>query len=97
MLERMQSTKEEIADSLAHGLFLLIAVICTPFLVAKSIKTNDNLSIITTCIFAVIVILVYFISTLYHAMPRSRTKNILRLIDYGAIYLLIAGAYTLPD
>jgi hemolysin III len=94
MLERSQSIKEEIANSLAHGLFLLAAVIFSPILIAKSIHTNDNLSILTTCIFAVTVILVYFISTLYHVMPRNKAKDKLRLIDYGAIFLLIAGTYT---
>jgi hemolysin III len=94
MLERRQSINEEIANSLTHGLFLLAAVICSPILIAKSIQTKDNISIITTSVFAAVVILVYFISTLYHAMPRNRAKDKLRLIDYGAIFLLIAGTYT---
>ena len=94
MIERSQTFREEIANSIAHGLFLLAAVIGSPFLIAKSIETDSNLTILTTCIFAVSVILVYFISTLYHAMPKNRAKDILRLVDYGAIYLLIAGTYT---
>jgi hemolysin III len=94
MLERRQSIREEIANSLTHGIFLLAAVIGSPILIAKSLQTQDNLNIVATIIFAASVILVYFISTLYHAMPRNRTKDILRLVDYGSIYLLIAGTYT---
>lgn len=94
MLERRQSVREEIANSITHGIFLLAAVICSPILIAKSLQTQDNLNIVATSIFAASVILVYFISTLYHAMPRNKTKDKLRLIDYGAIFLLIAGSYT---
>jgi hemolysin III len=36
----------------------------------------------------------YLTSTLYHAWPRTRAKRILRLLDHGAIFLLIAGTYT---
>ncbi len=94
MIERSQTLREEIANSIAHGLFLLFAIIGSPFLIAKSVKTNDNLVIITATIFAVAVIFVYLVSTIYHAMPKNRAKEILRLVDYGAVYLLIAGTYT---
>ena len=94
MLDREQSLGEEIANSITHGLFLLALVTFTPILIAKSIQTKNIISIITTSIFATTVLTVYFISTLYHAMPKNRTKDILRIVDHGAIYLLIAGTYT---
>ena len=94
MIERHQTKGEEIANSLTHGLFLIAAVIVMPLLVAKSIRTENNLIVIATGIFVVTVILVYFISTLYHAMPRNRNKERMRIVDHGAIYLLIAGTYT---
>ena len=94
MIERHQSIVEEIANSVTHGVFLLAAVSTTPILIAKSIQTKDSLIIVTTSIFVTTVILVYFISTLYHAIPRNKTKDILRIVDHGAIYLLITGTYT---
>ncbi len=94
MIERNQTKSEEIANSITHGLFLIAALIAMPLLVAKSIRTENNLIITATSIFAVTVILVYFISTLYHTMPRNKTKETLRIVDHGAIYLLIAGTYT---
>lgn len=94
MIERDQTKNEEIANSITHGLFLIAAVITLPILVAKSIRTENNLIITATCIFVVAVILVYFISTLYHAMPRNKNKERMRIVDHGAIYLLIAGTYT---
>ena len=94
MKERQQSTGEEIANSVTHGIFLVIAVIMAPVLIFKSIETKSHLIIATTTIFTTSVILVYFISTLYHAMPKNKTKDILRIVDHSAIYLLIAGTYT---
>jgi len=94
MIERHQTRGEEMANSITHGLFLIAAIIAMPFLAAKSIQTENNLIIMATIIFAVTVILVYFISTLYHAMPRNKNKERMRIVDHGAIYLLIAGTYT---
>jgi hemolysin III len=36
----------------------------------------------------------YAASTLYHSVRRPRLKRVLRLLDHGAIFLLIAGTYT---
>ncbi|HMI58126.1 MAG TPA: hemolysin III family protein, partial [Gemmatimonadaceae bacterium] len=36
----------------------------------------------------------YTASTLYHSFPPGRTKRVFRVLDHGAIYLLIAGTYT---
>jgi len=94
MEERPQSSGEEIANSITHGLFLIAAVTVAPLLISKSLQTKDSLIVLTTTVFAITVILVYLISTLYHAMPRNWGKDKMRLIDHGSIYLLIAGTYT---
>jgi len=60
MIERHQTRGEEIANSITHGLFLIAAVITMPILLAKSIRTENNLIITATGIFLVTVILVYF-------------------------------------
>jgi hemolysin III len=39
-------------------------------------------------------VLLYLTSTLYHALPRSRAKQVFQILDHGAIFLLIAGTYT---
>ena len=39
-------------------------------------------------------VLLYCASTVYHAVPHERAKALLRKLDHGAIYLLIAGTYT---
>ncbi|MGI9553393.1 MAG: PAQR family membrane homeostasis protein TrhA [Thermodesulfobacteriota bacterium] len=94
MIERPQTNGEELANCITHGLFLIAAVIFTPIIIAKSLKTENSMIILTTAIFVASVIIVYLISTVYHAMPRNSAKDTLRIVDHGAIYLLIAGTYT---
>jgi hemolysin III len=36
----------------------------------------------------------YTASTLYHAIPLTRAKRVLRVFDHSLIYFLIAGSYT---
>jgi hemolysin III len=39
-------------------------------------------------------ILTFLASTLYHAIQHIEAKRVFRILDHGAIYLLIAGTYT---
>lgn len=44
--------------------------------------------------YGITLILMYAVSTVYHALPQCGVKRILRIMDHNAIYLLIAGTYT---
>ncbi len=92
--ERTQSVGEEIANSLSHGVGLLAAVVFAPVLVAAAVQRGDAAQIVGASIFGAAMVLVYLTSTLYHALPSSRAKRVLRVLDHGAIFLLIAGTYT---
>jgi len=91
--KREQSVEEEIANSVSHGIGLVAAVFALPFLFAGA-AGRGSAAIIGTVVFALTVVLLYSISTIYHALPESSAKRILRLLDHGAIFLLIAGTYT---
>src|SRR5687768_4619970 len=89
--ERTQSLGEEIANSISHGVGLLLAVASVPFLVTAAMQRGG---LIGVSIFATTMVLLYLSSTLYHAWPRTRVKQVFRTLDHAAIYLLIAGTYT---
>lgn len=91
---RDQSFPEEIANSLSHGVGLVAAIVGTPFLINHAISQGDSGLIVGTSIFSAMVIILYAVSTLYHAIPAGKTKLIFNIIDHSAIYLLIAGTYT---
>jgi hemolysin III len=92
-LERSQGLGEEIANSITHGLGFLGAVSVTPLLILAAIPHGVGATT-GACIFGGTMIMLYLSSTLYHAFPESRTKNIFRIFDHGSIFLLIAGTYT---
>lgn len=89
-----QSLGEEIANSVSHGVGLLLALIAAPVLVLHAIQRGDGAGIVGASVFAATMVLLYITSTLYHALPPSRAKAIFRILDHSAIYLLIAGTYT---
>lgn len=94
MNERAQSLGEEIANSVSHGVALLSAVVSLPFLILASARHGTAVNIVGASVFAVTMVLLYIASTLYHAVPHPRAKRLLKKLDHGAIYLLIAGTYT---
>jgi len=92
--KRAQSREEEIANSLSHGLGLLAALVATPFLIERAVLVGDTGYIVGAGIFATTMILLYLASTLYHALPVGHAKQVFRVIEHSAIFLLIAGTYT---
>lgn len=92
--KRPQSRGEEIANSVSHGAGFLAAAIATPFLLAEVGRNGGVADMVGAVVFVVTVMLAYLASTLYHAVPEPRAKQVLRAIDHGSIFLLIAGTYT---
>jgi hemolysin III len=92
--ERAQSVGEEIANAVSHGVGLLMAVVAALVLVVAAVQRGGVAEIVGASIFGATMVWVYFTSTLYHALPRNRAKRVFRILDHGAIFLLIAGTYS---
>ncbi len=93
MSERPQTLGEEIANSVSHGLALVAALVAAPILLV-AVSPQSAANIVGAAVFAGTMILLYFTSTLYHALPPGRAKSVFLKLDHGAIYLFIAGSYT---
>lgn len=89
-----QSVREEVANSISHGVGFVAAAIGTPVLLFAAFARGDLPFAIGAAIFAATMLLLYLGSTLYHAWPRSAFKGALQIIDHSVIFLLIAGTYT---
>ena len=94
MMERRQSQGEEIANSVSHGVGFVAAVASAPILIATTVQTGTSANVIGASVFAATMVLLYCASTLYHAVSQDGVKALLRKLDHGAIFLLIAGTYT---
>ncbi len=92
--KKEQTLIEEIANSVTHGIGLLLSVAGLVILVVLASKYGDIRRVACFSIYGSTLVILYAASTLYHSFPLGRTKNIFRIIDHSAIYILIAGSYT---
>ncbi|MCV2350770.1 PAQR family membrane homeostasis protein TrhA [Paucibacter sp. Y2R2-4] len=94
MTARDQTLGEEIANAISHGLGFLLAVASLPILTYTAAQQGQVRNVIAASVFSATMILLYLVSTLYHALPEGRAKLWLNRLDHAAIYLFIAGSYT---
>src|SRR5436309_1646737 len=94
MLDRALTIGEEIANSITHGVGLIASVMAFPVLLVRAQSSSDSSAVAGAAIFGATLILFYASSTVYHALPISKGKQLFRILDHSAIYLLIAGTYT---
>ncbi len=92
--EYQESRREEVANSVSHGLGFVLAVAGAPLLIATAVRRGTLADVVAVSVFAASMALLYLSSTIYHALPPGRTKNAFHVLDHAAIYLLIAGTYT---
>ncbi len=86
--------REEVANSVTHGLGLLASLIGAVVLVSLSVERGEAWHVISAVVYGVTLVSLYAASTLYHAFKGTGARDVLRVLDHCAIYLLIAGTYT---
>lgn len=91
---REQSRREEIANSISHGMGLAAAVGATPLLVSHAVRSGTTGYVVGSSVFAASMVLLYLASTVYHSLPHGKAKRVFQVIEHSAIFLLIAGTYT---
>ncbi|MBK5967727.1 MULTISPECIES: PAQR family membrane homeostasis protein TrhA [Thiorhodovibrio] len=87
----MQATEK--FNSISHLIGATLALIGGALLITLAAKRGDASAIVSVSIYAATLLLLYLISTLYHSLS-GRKKQVFRVLDHQAIYLLIAGTYT---
>ena len=92
--ERRPTVGEEIANSISHGIGLVLAIIATPILVIGAVRYGSMWNTVGVSVFAASMVTLYLASTLYHALTHDGAKRVFRMMDHSAIFLLIAGTYT---
>lgn len=91
---RAQTYREEVANSVSHGIGFFLALVAAPLLFDTAVRSGEKRRIIAFGIYAVTIVLMYAASMVYHGLPRGRAKFVCRIVDHSAIFLLIAGSYT---
>jgi hemolysin III len=91
---KSQTIGEEIANSITHGIGAGLSIAALVILTVLASRRGDAWRIVSFSIYGATLVLLYLSSTLYHSFLSLKIKNIFRILDHSAIYLLIAGTYT---
>ncbi|SQH76527.1 putative hemolysin, inner membrane subunit [Shewanella benthica] len=88
------SYKEEMANSISHGLGIVAGIIGLALSLIKGQQTLDGIELFGLVIYCASIVLLFSCSTLYHSISSPVWKHRLKIADHCAIYFLIAGTYT---
>lgn len=88
-----QSLGEEIANAITHGLGAIASIVGLVFLILQAVINGNIYSIVSGAIFGTSLIILYSMSTLYHAITNIKAKKVLRTFDHCSIFFLISGTY----
>ncbi len=88
------SFAEELANSISHGVGMLLAVAGLVVLIVFASVLGSAWHIVSCSIYGSTLVLLYLASTLYHSIQHPGTKAVLKNLDHSGIFLLIAGTYT---
>ncbi len=91
---RSQTLREEIANALSHGLGFLLALASLPVVVEVASRHGGQTTVLGASVFSATMMVLYFASMVYHALPHGRAKRWFNRLDHAAIFLFIAGSYT---
>lgn len=89
---RQYSTGEEIANSVSHGVGVLLSIAALVLLTLRAMDHGGGARLVAALLMGISLILEFLFSTLYHALVPKTAKSVFRILDHSAIYLLIAGS-----
>jgi len=88
------SATEELVHAVTHGFGVVLSIVGLSWMLYVSVNVADPWRIVASSIYGATLIALFLASTLYHSMYASRHRDVFKLLDHCAIYLLIAGTYT---
>lgn len=91
----MKYTKgEEIFNSISHGVGVIFSIVALTLMIVFAAIYGNAWQVISVAIYGATLVILYTMSTLYHAFTNRKVKSIFQIFDHSSIYLLIAGTYT---
>jgi hemolysin III len=103
--DKMYTVGEEVFNSVTHGIGALFGLIGGSIIVTLAVIDNmpkygnvnsggNSPTVLACLIYAISLVLLYTMSTLYHAFPFPGVKRLFRIFDHSSVFVLIAGTYT---
>ena len=103
------SLKEEIANSVLHGIGAILSIIFLVLLIIKSVTIGTAWHIVSYTIFGSTLIILYTMSTIYHSLPNGTAKeyriDMCAIDRYGGFvqfksngkYIILQGTISLEE
>lgn len=85
---------EEIFNSVSHGLGGGLSIAGTVVLIVFAAIYSNAWGVVASAIYGSSLIILYTMSTLYHAITNRKAKAFFKIMDHNTIFFLIAGTYT---
>lgn len=97
-IPKRYSVGEEIFNSITHGVGAGLAIAALVLLIVRAVvyapRAERAFFVTGVSIFGATLIILYLMSTLYHALTPYHVKKVFGIFDHSSIYLLISGTYT---
>lgn len=97
-IPKRYSVGEEIFNSVSHGVGTGLSIAALVLLIVRAVfyapARQKGFYVTGFAIFGSTLIVLYLMSTLYHALTPYHVKKIFGIFDHSSIYLLISGTYT---
>lgn len=93
-LKKRYTLGEEIFNSVSHGIGALLSIAGTVLVIVFAAINRGAMEVVAGSIFGASLIILYTMSTLYHAITNPTAKLVFQILDHNTIFLLIAGTYT---
>lgn len=85
---------EDIANAVSHGLGAIASFIGLIYLVYVASTKGTVSDVIVYSIFGTSLIMMFMMSTLYHSIFHSTTRDVFKRLDHSFVFILILGTYT---
>ena len=77
---------EDIINSVTHAVGAVFGVVVLILCTVRSAKLGSAMGVVSSVIYGVSMILLYFCSALYHGLPAGNAKRFMRIVDHAVIY-----------
>lgn len=91
---RKYTLGEEIFNSISHGVGAGLSIAALVTLIVRAAHVSDAYGVVSVSLYGASLVILYTMSTLYHALAPAGAKRVFRVFDHTTIFFLIAGTYT---
>ena len=79
---KLYTLGEEIANAVIHGIGTLLGIAACTLLIVAATKSGSAMKVVCASIYGATLIILFLMSTLYHALAPEKAKKVFRKFDW---------------